>query len=462
MTPFEVLNRIVVSLTLTAALASPLTFGSQGLFWSMLWTAALVPAACLLDTRRLDRAGLVVIGLLLGTAGLVLAVAVLQQEHPTPSAHPIWTQASIALGTQLDGRSGVSARWPHMDLAPAMAPALAFLAGVFLSRRMVGSRSLLDLVAVVGGAYAALWIALHLVDPTLVLWQQKMHHENVLTGTFLNRNTAAAFLAPTLAACAMLAVDGALRRFAGLQALRSGSSLSFVGRHPAAPVALAAVIACALAMTASRSGIILAAAGSVGAASALAAPSLARLDRPARQLVAAVAAVGLLLAAALVFAIVAARFDTSEAIDQNRFAVYRLTLRIALDHPWIGAGLGQFGNIFQSYRDATVPGLGVWERAHNTYLQIAAEAGFPVLAVALSTVMAVLARLVVLAWRGGPGRATAILGAAALAMALLHSLVDYPGQIPGYAIPLCVLVGYAFGVCLKPLKKRYNPGERLR
>ena len=85
--------------------------------------------------------------------------------------------------------------------------------------------------------------------------------------------------------------------------------------------------------------------------------------------------------------------------------------------------------------------FGVYDRAHNTLLELAAEAGIP------------LASLVLIAWMIGVGVLVhgvrtrlrdRIIPAAALAVAALaglHSLVDFSLQIPGFAIVAFGLLG---------------------
>ena len=85
--------------------------------------------------------------------------------------------------------------------------------------------------------------------------------------------------------------------------------------------------------------------------------------------------------------------------------------------------------------------FGIYDRAHSTLLELAAEAGVP------------LASLVVIGWMIGLGvlvhgvrfrRRDRIIPAAALAVAALaglHSFVDFSLQIPGFAIVAFGLFG---------------------
>ena len=61
----------------------------------------------------------------------------------------------------------------------------------------------------------------------------------------------------------------------------------------------------------------------------------------------------------------------------DRLAVYRLTLLSILDSPWTGFGYGTFSTVFAMYRDFSVSPVGMWDKAHNTYLEIIQGLGGP-------------------------------------------------------------------------------------
>ena len=67
---------------------------------------------------------------------------------------------------------------------------------------------------------------------------------------------------------------------------------------------------------------------------------------------------------------------------EARLLMWRLALRIALDHP-LGTGNGSYSQVFEAYMD--YPGLeGVWSRSpHNYLLETLATGGFPRLALLL-------------------------------------------------------------------------------
>ena len=139
---------------------------------------------------------------------------------------------------------------------------------------------------------------------------------------------------------------------------------------------------------------------------------------------------------------VVARFYEQGLVDHTRLSLYRSTLRMIADHPWFGTGLGTFSWAFPPYRSDDISMYGIYDRAHSTLLEIAAEAGVP------------LASTVVIGWIVAFGvlahgvrtrrRDRVIPGAAAFSLALLaalHSLVDFSLQIPGFAIVVLGLLG---------------------
>jgi len=112
------------------------------------------------------------------------------------------------------------------------------------------------------------------------------------------------------------------------------------------------------------------------------------------------------------------------------------------DYPWFGTGLGTFASAFPPYRPADISMVGVWDRAHSTPLELAAELGIPFAAM---IVVAWSVALVILACGGLRGsRRSSVVPLAALAVALialLHSSIDFSLQVTGYAIVAFALVG---------------------
>ena len=74
------------------------------------------------------------------------------------------------------------------------------------------------------------------------------------------------------------------------------------------------------------------------------------------------------------------------------------------DHPWFGTGQGTFAYAFPAYRSPNVSMWGVWDIAHNTLLEIAADMGVPIAALVVVAWIVIFAVLI----RGAVSAATAV------------------------------------------------------
>ena len=169
-----------------------------------------------------------------------------------------------------------------------------------------------------------------------------------------------------------------------------------------------------------------------------------RHDLPRRtDLAAAVLGAGALAIILLQFmgGNVNARFDAQGIDDEGRVVVWRTTLRMIADHPWFGTGQGTFVWSFPSYRTDDFSMWGIWDHAHDTFLELAADMGAP-LAILVSIGWLVIFAVLIHGIRVRRRDLLIPISAFAVAMiAVLHSLVDFSLQISGYSIPTLALVG---------------------
>jgi O-antigen ligase len=135
------------------------------------------------------------------------------------------------------------------------------------------------------------------------------------------------------------------------------------------------------------------------------------------------------------------RISARGATDEGRLETYQAIVRMIADHPWLGTGQGTFAAAYPAYRSSQVSMWGVWDIAHNTLLEVAADMGIPIAALVVVGWVAIFVTLI----RGVRHRHRDLIvpiSALAVAMlAILHSLVDFSLQIPGYGIAALALIG---------------------
>jgi O-antigen ligase len=437
-------NRISSFLLFATVAAAPLPFGSTNLttiaFWCIVLGIALVAAS----PRALRRGQFVLLGLAAVVAaayGLVLHEQLaVRPWFATP--HPLWLEASAALGTPLEPAVSIARHQPFFALGGPLADMLVLICSFIVCTNRHRARQLLKVMAWSGLAYAVYGIAAFLFDPTRILWREKQAYLDVLTSTFVNRNTAAVYLGSCAIIWLLLLGEDVRRRLPGGQ-IPLRKMFRQIAFEPSRAIVLGCsmlfVCVAAMFMTGSRAGVGLSLMMLV-----LAFVMFFYRDLPRRGGMLAVAAVGGALALVLLQVMgagVSARFQLQGLADEGRLETYRSTLRMIVDHPWFGTGLGTFASSFPAYRSAHASLWGVWDLAHSTPLELAADMGLPLAVIVMAGWCVVLATLI----RGIQVRhRDAILPMAALAvavLALLHSMIDFSLQIPGYALVVFAIVG---------------------
>jgi hypothetical protein len=196
-----------------------------------------------------------------------------------------------------------------------------------------------------------------------------------------------------------------------------------------------------LVMTLSRSGI-----ACFGMAMAMASLAAARRQRSTGARLAVVLAIGVLVAAPVLWASsnVGERFSTQAASMNLRRIIWADTLRIVHDFPAVGTGLNTYAAAMQVYQTGFSK-QNVRE-AHNDYLQLAAEGGLlfgvPVALTLLLCVSSIRTRFA--SDQDDPSTTWIRFGAAiGLAAIGLQSLVEFSLQKPGNAVTFVVLAAVA-------------------
>jgi len=259
---------------------------------------------------------------------------------------------------------------------------------------------------------------------------------------FLNRNSLAGFLNLLL----WPALFGAWSHFAA----ERRNLLKCAAFLLATVIMLAAILA-----TGSRGAML---AGLVGAG-----VGLALWGR--HQVHHALAVVAVLAVVSVVLAWLLAPIDWSSRLASlltpseagaTRFVIWRQAWLMLQDAPWHGIGLGAFGLAWPPYRDPADTSAGFY--AHNDYLQLWIEAGWPAL-VSVSLIVAAAGYQAVRVTRSHGADSEVRGEVAALSAALttlaLHSLVTFNL----YILPILILSGSLLAR-LQTLYRRYcHPRE---
>ncbi|GLR91025.1 O-antigen ligase family protein [Bradyrhizobium iriomotense] len=425
---------------------APLPFGSMDTRIVAAWVSLL---SVVLFLAALQALGPRDIAFLCGFTAISLAWIVVISEQlgwTTPvSRHltaVIWDEASAILAEQLDGSVSVARNQAFFSAGSQIAFFLSILCGYLVGRDRLAAQMLLICFLGSGLAYAIYGLVALVFWPNYFLWHQKYNYLSSLTATFINPNVAASYFGAMTLGWVLFAT-----RFSGH---RSNDApilwweLIRSRLHAASPRKIFYLLACFVMLTAtmltgSRAGSVLALlclAGAIGT------HFRRRLQRRRLLWISPFGAVAFVLVAISIFAPrVNQRFGLQGFFDVGRWETYTSTVEIIKSYPWLGSGLGTFRWIFPSYRSGDVPSYGVWEQAHNTTLELAAEMGLPFMLIMGIGWIAMLAIL----GRGMLGRdRDAMLPTSAFwigVLAIAHSQVDFPLQIPGFALAIGPILG---------------------
>jgi O-antigen ligase len=441
-------------------LVSPLPFGAvqRDAVLALELYAAACGAGAFLVWRR-DRAGVGPRARGLGLLALGLVAIGALQLVPLPVGWPRFSgspAAAVRERLQVVVPEAVPALAAG-SLAPAgtvdallrlLACVLVGFAAVVSVRRPAHVRRI-AWAAVASGVFQALYgSAEYLSGHQHIFGFAKRHYLDSATGTFVNRNHFAIYLAMTLPLALGLAVD-AIRRAEGA---RAGSWRARAVRlaEPPGSLVLAAGVAAALIwlgvlLSYSRGGLVAALVASVWLAF-----NVRQGRRAAALALVAVLAIPVLLLLGRALPAPGDRFvSESEELASvgGRMPVWQASLRMVPDHLPLGAGFGGWADAFPLYRPADVRKH--WDHAHNEWLELLVEGG-------------PLALLIVVAMLGLVVRpAASILGASAAAALLalaVAGLADFATRIPAVALLAAALAGLA----VARLETRRLPGRVAR
>jgi len=348
----------------------------------------------------------------------------------------------LPVQTTFTAGNGVEIVSPTLSLAPgASLHSLVQFAGYglffFLMLQAVSNRR-----RAVGVARALFWIIVahaiyglvaltQLGDP--LLFFDKWAYLGSATGTFVNRNSYATFLAFGLVLGTALALRAALVERGAAHA-RSEALLSLLG--------LAFVLAALLASQ-SRMGL---AAGLAGSLLVLAgAIARQRAGRRVTAVLLAIVVMGLLALLATVFgAPTLERLGSAERDFDVRLDLYRQVIGMILERPVLGYGGGSFEIAFPLFHALPVSPDLLWLRAHSTYLALWSDFGLVLGSIPLVVMLGIALRCLQMTLVRTKDWALPLAALGVMLTAGIHSLVDFSLEIQANAYVFAAILALGF------------------
>lgn len=370
-----------------------------------------------------------------------------------PWEHPAWRYVRSLVGP-VDGAVSVIPEQTKADII-LWSPLLTFVVALHLFNRRSEASLLLSALAYLVAGVAAVSLSQFMFAPMTVGFETKTAYVGSLTGFYINRNSAGTFFGMGIVINAGLLAfrlqDSSLGAFA--RSLLKPDRLSNAGKKTLYMMIGLIVDVLALAATQSRGatvsvflGLICLAwlfnlGGRRGARSAL--KTRSRWGR-----------FGLIVSAMAIAAVVVAQEAIyrmgAQSVDQARLCTYASTARAVRENWPLGAGFGSFTDIFPIYRSPECSGInGVWDAAHNSYLEGALGLGVVFVAVLVVAFAALGWALVTGLIERSRYRFAPIMGFASLLVVALHSLIDFSLQIPGNALFLAALLAGCVTISLE-------------
>ena len=359
---------------------------------------------------------------------------------PTLLHHPFWQWVGQGLEIDVPGSITLNRTETYIALLRLLTAGCAFWLFLQLGRSPQRAHWTVQAVATIGIIYAVYGLVAFFVFPRTLLWFPKEFYLESVTSTFINRNSYATYAGIGLV-CALGAALGHYVRHgtrAGQSvARRAASFLAATAGPSGAWLAAAFILGMALVLTGSRGGIVASIAGVIA--------FVVLMLMRGRNAVAGLGVfLALLTVGIAIFAfgdLLAARLLALGFDSADRLAVYRLTILSIFDAPWTGFGYGTFQNVFPMYRDNSVPLLGVWDKAHNTYLEIFQGLGIPFAVLFLCVLSVLAARSAYAALSRQSAATVPLVAASATVIVTLHSFVDFSMQIQAVALTWTALLG---------------------
>ncbi|MEM7619738.1 MAG: O-antigen ligase family protein [Pseudomonadota bacterium] len=358
-------------------------------------------------------------------------------------SHPLWQMSAQALQEDIPGRISINPEQSEIGLIRLLTYAGVFWLALQFGRDPEKAKILLYSIVIAITVYASYGLILKILESHTILWFAKEHYKDSLTSTFINRNSAATYFGLGCTALLALMVSHLRRNLFHAspkkvflsQLIQTITSMRMLISIYALFVTFAALV-----LTGSRAGLI------VTIIAMLCLLLIYMLKSKQKHwvyisgLCLMLVAISFILEASGDF--LGQRLQNMEAlVETSRMKTYALTLTMINDFPFTGTGLGTYGNIFPMYRDSSIPSYGVWDKAHNTYLELILELGIPAALLLFCAVFLLIKITLRGVFERKKNSNYSAIAFTCSVLVGLHSLVDFSLQIQAITITYMVLLG---------------------
>jgi O-antigen ligase len=381
---------------------------------------------------------------------LLLLWFALQIATFTPEAlhHPIWKQATQALGVPYEGSIALDPEGATSTLIRMLTYVLVFFVAMQYGREASICSNGLWVVVIAATVFATYGLFEQLSGSHSILGLRKLYSREYLTSTFENRDSAAAYFGIGIVCCVGLISAEWIRVIGNGVSLRH--KLRQVSENAEMSLLALAVslILCAgaLAWTGSCNGVFFT---FIGVATTLLATFVVRKQR---HWIAPFTIPALVLIAYVVFGLggesLFGRFHSCTS-PEIRFRYFEVAYDAVQARPWLGYGLGSFQVVFEAFRagqfDFDMPAI---ERAHNVLLELIVAGGIGVTV----PMLVIIGSLGWVLFRGlrccNRHYAFPASGLGIGALVVLHGTFNASTQTPAIAMTYWFVFGLTYGTAL--------------
>lgn len=433
-------NGAYAALLACLAVAPVMLGGNRTLAWSLLALTVAVMVFALLLAHMRGRIQLVWnrrVAPVAITAALVVAWIVGSLIPGTPFTNSAWTDAEAALGLDLRETVSINPSATTAALVRLTSYIGTFWLALQFGRDPRSAISLLRWIGICGAVIATYGIANYSTGNRHLLMFDRWAGIGDVTGTFVNRNHFATYAGLCALANAGMATITYRKRWINAAYLSNPAvrALSAFSGKPALYFLAASICVMGLFQSHSRMGMIAFIIGILFAVGLLSSLGYFKADR----LMAAI--LSILLFAYLYISGLATLGRIAETSEIDRLPLFAMSLDAVGKVPWTGYGYGTFPDAILIHRPAGFGAGADITEAHNVYLELAVELGWPMTIVWLAGMLWLFGCCLVGAFRRKRERIFPIVAASACVLVGVHGLTDFSLQIPAIAMTFAALLG---------------------